>query len=157
VEFAWWNPVLATLEVTLKSRRGDWKVLNANIIIASQAVIWLIAASLLVIAPKTMISFFGSSYTPFTVTLARIFGAELTGLALAGWITRNPSESSTLRGLALSYLICNSLGFIVSLLGWSSGSLQTSAWLLISLYLLYALLFAYLRFAVLVRIDESLK
>lgn len=134
-------------EITVRHR----KVLNANIIIASQAVIWLITASLLVITPKVIVSFFGSSYTPFTITLARIFGAELTGLAFVSWITRNPSESSTLRGLALSYLICNSLGFIVSLFGWLSGSLaQTSGWLLIALYLLYALLFAYLRFVVLV-------
>lgn len=143
---------MAYTEIAARHR----KVSNANIIIASQAVIWLITASLLVITPKVIVSFFGSSYTPFTITLARIFGAELTGLAFVSWITRNPSESSTLRSLALSYLICNSLGFIVSLFGWSSGSLaQTSAWLLIALYLLYALLFAYLRFVVLVRIDDT--
>lgn len=124
--------------------------MNANVIIASQAVIWLIVASLLLVVPKLMVSFFGSSYTPFTITLARIFGAELTGLALVSWITRDPSDSSTLRGLALSYLACNSLGFIVCLLGRLSGTLHTAAWLFIALYLFYAVLFGYLRFVVLV-------
>jgi len=124
--------------------------LNANVIIASQAVIWFILASLLLLAPRLIVSFFGSSYTPFTITLARVFGAELTGLALVSWITRNPPDSSTLRGLALSYLICNSLGFIVCLFGRLSGALQTTAWLFVALYLLYAVLFGYLRFVVLV-------
>lgn len=143
-------------EVVVKSQRGHWKVLNAKIIIASQAVLWLIVAVLLVLFPKLIISFFGSSYTPFTITLARIFGSELTGLALVSWITREPSDSSTLRGLALSYLICNSLAFIACVVGRSSGALvERTAWLLIALYLLYALLFAYLRFVVLVRTDKT--
>jgi hypothetical protein len=119
---------------------------KANFIIASQSVVWLIVAGLLLLAPKLMISFFGSASTPFTVTLARILAAEMTGLALVSWITRNPSDASTLRGLALSYFVCNSLGFIVCLLGRLSGTLQTTAWLLVALYLLYALLFGYLRF-----------
>ena len=124
-------------------------MLNANKIIASQAVLWLLAAVFLVLAPTLIVSFFGSSYTPFTIMLARLFGAELTGLALVSWITRDPSELGTLRGLALSYFICNSLGFFVTLFGTSSGALLRTGWLLIALYLLYALLFAYLRFGVL--------
>ena len=128
-------------------------MLNANKIIASQAIVWLVVAALLVLAPKVIISFFGSSYTPFTITLARLFGAELTGLALVSWITREPSDLSTLRGLALSYFICNSLGFIASVLGSSSGALLRTGWLLIALYLLYALLFAYLRFVALGRTE----
>jgi hypothetical protein len=109
----------------------------------------------LILAPKLIIEFFGSSYTPFTITLARLFGAELTGLALVSWITRDPSESSTLRGLALSYFICNLLGFIACVLGSSSGALLRTGWLLIALYLLYALLFAYLRFVALGKPDLS--
>ena len=124
-------------------------MLNANKIIATQAVLWFVAAVFLVLAPELIVSFFASSYTPFTITLARLFGAELTGLALVSWITRDPSEVSTLRGLALSYFTCNSLGFIVTLFGSSSGALLRTGWLLVVLYLLYALLFAYLRFGVL--------
>lgn len=114
--------------------------------IASQSIIWIIVALFLVLMPEPMLAFFGSSYTPFTVTLARIFGSELTGLALVSWITRETAEPGKLKALLLCYFICNSLGFIVCLLGRQSGALTQAGWCLVGLYLLYALLFAYLRF-----------
>lgn len=120
--------------------------MTASKLIASQALIWIIAALFLVLIPEPMLAFFGTSHTLFTVTLARIFGSELTGLALVSWITRDTAEPGQRNALLLSYFICNSLGFIVSLLGRQSGALTQAGWYLVGLYLIYALLFAYLRF-----------
>lgn len=115
-------------------------------VIASQSVIWLVTALFLVLLPEPMLGFFGTSHTPFTVTLAQIFGSELTGLALVSWITRDTADPRKQNALLLSYFICNSLGFLVCLLGIKAGALRQAGWLLVGLYLLYALLFASLRF-----------
>jgi hypothetical protein len=115
-------------------------------VIASQSVIWLVVALFLVLLPEPLLGFFGTSHTAFTVTLARIFGSELTGLALVSWITRDTADPRKHNALLLSYFICNSLGFIVCLLGRRAGALKEAGWALVALYLVYALLFAYLRF-----------
>jgi hypothetical protein len=115
-------------------------------VIASQSIIWLVVALFLVLLPEPLLGFFGTSHTPFTATLARIFGSELTGLALVSWITRDTADPRKHNALLLSYFICNSLGFIVCLLGRRAGALTEAGWALVGLYLIYALLFAYLRF-----------
>jgi hypothetical protein len=120
--------------------------MSAAKVIASQSIIWLITALFLILLPERMLTFFGTFYTPFTITLAQIFGSELTGLALVSWITRELAEPAKRDALLLSYFICNSLGFIVSLLGRQAGALRPSGWFLVGVYLIYALLFAYLRF-----------
>ena len=118
--------------------------MSSRMIIASQSVIWIIVALFLFLAPETIVTFFGATHTQFTLTLARIFGAELTGLALVSWFTRNPQDPKVLQALLLSYFTCNTLGFIASLLGRMSGTMIPRGWLVVALYLVYALLFAYL-------------
>ena len=118
--------------------------MSARMIIASQSVLWIILALILVLAPESIVTFFGATHTPFTLTLARIFGAELTGLALVSWFTRNPQDPNVLQALLLSYFTCNTLGFIASLIGRMSGTMVPRGWLVVALYFLYALLFAYL-------------
>jgi hypothetical protein len=78
--------------------------------------------------------------------VARIFGAELTGLALVSYFTRHTREPKVLSLLTLSYTICNTLGFVISLHGVITGALNQKAWGLVVLYLIYAVGFAYFHF-----------
>lgn len=118
--------------------------MTPRFVIASQSIIWIIVALLLLLAPGLILTFFGFETSPYIITLARIFGSELAGLALVSWLTKDMAETKILRGLIYSYFTCNTLGFIASLLGRLSGAMLPSGWLVVVLYLLYALLFAYL-------------
>ena len=130
--------------------------MTARIVIYSQAAIWFVVALMLLAYPVAPITLFGASYTPFTVTLANIFGAELMGLALVSWFTRETTNAVLRRHLLLAYFICNSLGFLASLWGRLSGALVSAGWILVALYLLYAVAFAYLRFTPAGRDGDSL-
>ena len=116
-------------------------------VIASQSILWLIVSILLLLAPRYFLGFFGPGITPFGETVAQFFGAELSGFALASWFTRNVESVAVIRRLVSSYIVCNFLGFLVSLTGTLSGRLNSHAWLLVALYLGYALMFSYLCFA----------
>lgn len=116
-----------------------------RIVIDSQAAIWLLLSVMLLLYPEPLLSL-GTSHTPFTATVARIFGAELMGLTLASWFTRHTTDPVVRRHLLFSYFVSNTLGFIVCLWGRLSGTLVPLGWVIVALYLLYAVAFAYLRF-----------
>ncbi len=133
--------------------------MRPSTIIGSQSILWFIIAVPLVAWPEGLLGIFGPELTPLGYVVARIFGAELIGLALASWFTRQPpaylvelvgadrlglqSIRAVERGLFGAYVTSNSLGFLASLRGTLSGTLNSRGWLLVALYLIYALLFAY--------------
>lgn len=117
-----------------------------RIAIDSQAAIWFLLSIMLLVFPEPLLAL-GTSHTPFTVTVARIFGAELMGLTLASWFTRHTADPVVRRHLLFSYFVSNTLGFIVCLWGRLSGTLIPLGWVVVALYLIYAVVFAYLRFA----------
>ena len=106
--------------------------------IASQSVLWIVFASWLLIAPAALLAVLGAESNAVTDLVARIFGAELAGLALVSWFTRNAEELEMQRRLAFSYVVSNTLGFVGSLSGTLAGTFDSLGWLLVALYLIYA-------------------
>ncbi|MES1241950.1 MAG: hypothetical protein ABUT39_10060 [Acidobacteriota bacterium] len=118
--------------------------MSTDTAIRSQAVLWFVVSVVLIAAPRVLLSFLGLEPTSGSLVVARIFGAELISLALVSWITRNPASPRTLRALCLSYVLCNSLGFAVSLQATLAGVMNAFGWVLVALYGLYATGFALL-------------
>jgi hypothetical protein len=115
-------------------------------LIVSQSFLWAAASALLVIAPETILSWFDMPQSPSQHALARVFGAELSGLTLVSYFTRHLVYTPRKKSLALAYAVCNSLGFAVTSGAIIQGSMARFTWALSGLYLIYALAFAYYRF-----------
>jgi hypothetical protein len=120
--------------------------MSVTTFIASQSAIWIVTAFCLIFVTYPFLVFFGHEPQAMTAAVARVFGAELTGLALVSYFTRHTREPKLLSLLTLSYTICNTLGFAISLHGVLTGALNPKAWALVGLYLVYAVGFAYFRF-----------
>ena len=116
--------------------------MQAPFIIASQSIIWVIAALLLLLFPARFTSLLGPDLSDYGLAVTRIFASELMGLAIASGVTR--ASVSCRRGLCWAYVTSNSLGFAVCLAAVLGDVMKPTAWALVVLYLIYALLFAYL-------------
>ena len=121
-------------------------ILQSKTIITSQSAVWIVTAFFLLVLPQPFLTFFGGPPQPLAVAVARIFGAELTGLALVSWFTRHEADPRVLPNILFSYVVSNTLGVVVTSYAIEVGGLNTRAWFLAALYLLYALAFIYLRF-----------
>jgi hypothetical protein len=104
--------------------------------------LWAVFALWLLISPATLLGVLGAETSAVTALVARIFGSELAGLALVSWFTRGAEEVAMQRRLAFSYVVSNTLGFGVSLQGTLAGTFNGLGWVLVVLYLVYAVGFA---------------
>jgi hypothetical protein len=111
--------------------------------ISSQSIIWFGVAALLLGAPGLLSSLlFNGVLNATGLVVSRLFGAELLGLALVSWITRDGGWHP--RALYASYFACNAAGFVVSAGAGAAGLLTPIGWILVPLYLAYATAFAVL-------------
>ena len=113
-------------------------------LIASQSLLWLAAAAWLFLAPDPLLLLFGEGVTRYHAAVARVFGAELAGLGLASWFTRHTADPGVLRGLCWSYFASNTLGFLATFGAVRMGAMNANCWVLVVIYLVYAVAFGYL-------------
>jgi hypothetical protein len=111
--------------------------------IGSQSILWIAAAVLLLVVPEAVISVvFGEPPGVPAIVVARLFGAELTALAIASAVTRDATRLVPGNGLFAAYLASNTLGFAVTIVAAARGVLRPAGMILVPLYLLYAVGFA---------------
>jgi len=96
--------------------------------------------------PEIAMSFFGVTLGPGGVYVARLLGGVLLGVAVLTWSARNAGESEARKAIILSRLVCETLGFIVTLLGQLTGVVNALGWLTVAITLLFALGFGYFQF-----------
>jgi hypothetical protein len=111
--------------------------------IVSQSFLWAAASALLVIAPETILGWFDLPQAAGTSALARVFGAELSGLTLVSYFTRDLIYTQQRKKLAIAYTVSNTLGSLVTIVAGVRGTLGGFIWVLSALYVIYAVAFAY--------------
>lgn len=111
-------------------------------LIASQSTIWIVLALALFLIPEVLGGLVLTSVPASTVAVERLFGAELTGLAISSYLTRGSADLSMRRGLAAAYMTCNTMGTIASASGVLMGGFRPIAWLFVAVYASYAIAFA---------------
>ena len=96
--------------------------------------------------PTLAMKQFGVDNYASTKMIAEFFGAAMIALALVLWFAKDVTDQSVLRGMGVALLLGDLAGLVVSILGTVGGTLRTNAWLLMVLYALFGLGFAYLVF-----------
>jgi hypothetical protein len=116
------------------------------------AIVMLVLAAGLLLAPKTILNLFGLSVgttVNFNTTMnfvAQMLGATLIVPGLLSWFAIN-MEDSAQRSVAISLLIFNAVGFGVSFfVGILPEVMSIAGWILVVLFLLFAVGFAYFLF-----------
>jgi hypothetical protein len=115
--------------------------------VASQSLLWIGMAVLLLAAPRQFCGFFGVTLDAGSLVLARLFAAELTALALVSYFETSRHWPTVPRMAWLAYSASNTIGFLSSLAAVLSGAFNQRGWLIVAAYFLYAAVFV----AVLIR------
>jgi hypothetical protein len=78
--------------------------------------------------------------------LSQFFGVTMLTLGLVLWFVRDVTEPAILKGLAVALLVGSVLGMIVSAIGMFGGLMQKNGWIVILVYFLFALDYAFMLF-----------
>jgi len=97
----------------------------------------------ILIVPNLIYSIFGASLTVGGVFAAREYGSSMMGNLMLTWFARNSQESETRWVIILALFVYDAVGFIVTLLAIISGDLNALGWLIVVIYLFFALGFGY--------------
>lgn len=100
-----------------------------------------------VLAPETLMSFYGATLNDAGILIGRLFGAALIGYASLAWFARNAENSGARRAIVLAYFVGFAIGFGVSLSGQLSGVLNALGWSTVVIYLLFTLGYGYFQFS----------
>jgi hypothetical protein len=109
--------------------------------VATQSLIWIVMAALLLIIPRQFVGWFGPVLDSGSVVLARVFAAELTALAFVSYFETSKHWPAFPRMAWLAYTLSNSVAFIVTLSAVRSGAFNVRGWLIVAAYFLYAAVF----------------
>lgn len=109
----------------------------------AKAVIVLVFGIGFVILPETLLAFYGTSVGQGGILMSRLFGQAFILLGILLWFARNTTESTTQRAFVLAVFVGDVIGFIITLMGQLSNTMNVLGWLNVALYLVLALGFGY--------------
>ncbi len=117
------------------------------------AIVMLVFAAGLLLAPKTILGLFGltvGATVKFNASMnlvAQLLGAVLIVPGLLSWFAGGMEEIGARRSVAISLLVFNVVGFGVSFfVGMLPKVMAAGGWILVVLFLLFAVGFAYFLF-----------
>ena len=111
-----------------------------------KAIVCLCLGVPIVIAPNLLYSVFGATLAAGGVFAAREYGASLIGNLILTWFARNSQESDARWAMILALCVYDAIGVVVTLMALVSGAVNLLAWLVVAVYLFFALAFGYFLF-----------
>ena len=93
--------------------------------------------------PDFVYSIFGGTLAAGGAFAAREYAASMLGNLMLTWFARNSQASGTRWAMILALCVYDAVGFIVTLIAMFSGAINTLGWLIVLIYLFFAVGFGY--------------
>jgi hypothetical protein len=116
-----------------------------TLLLLNSLIAFLFGAAFLIV-PTMAITQFGVDNYASTKMLAQFFGTAMIALGLILWFAKDVTDESVQRGIGISLLLGALAGLIVTIIGTVGGTLRANGWILMIVYVLFGLGFAYLVF-----------
>lgn len=108
---------------------------------------FLFGVAFLFVSPIALKQFGVDNYAS-TRLMAQFFGAAMLALGIVLWFAKDIAEPALQRGLSIALLVGAAAGLIVTILGTTAHTLRELGWVVMLIYALFALGYAYLIFLV---------
>jgi len=108
-----------------------------------KAVVCLTLGTIILVAPEFLYSIFGTTLAAGGIFAAREYGASLFGNMLVTWFARKAAASEARKAIILGLCVYDAIGFLVTLIATITGVLNPLGWLVVVLYLFFAVAFGY--------------
>ncbi|MGA9399210.1 MAG: hypothetical protein WBV22_13250 [Anaerolineaceae bacterium] len=117
--------------------------MSFKLLMIIKAVVCLTLGTIILVAPEFLYSIFGTTLAAGGVFAAREYGASLFGNMLVTWFARKAAASEARKAIILGLCVYDAIGFIVTLIATIAGVLNPLGWLVVVLYLFFAVAFGY--------------
>jgi hypothetical protein len=108
-----------------------------------KAIVCLCFGIPILLVPNFTYSIFGATLAAGGVFTAREYGASMMGNLMLTWFARNSQESDARWAIILALFLYDAVGFVVTLIAIMSGAVNWHGWLIVVIYLFFALGFGY--------------
>jgi fatty-acid desaturase len=108
-----------------------------------KAIVCLCLGISILLVPEFIYSIFGGTLAAGGVFAAREYGASMMGNLMLTWFARNSQKSDIRWAIILALFVYDAVGAVITLIAIISGALNPLAWLIVALYLFFALGFGY--------------
>jgi hypothetical protein len=108
-----------------------------------KAIVCLCFGVSILFVPNFVYSIFGATLAAGGVFTAREYGASMMGNLMLAWFARNSQESDARWAIILALFIYDAVGVVITLIAIFSGALNSLGWLIVLIYLFFAVGFGY--------------
>ncbi len=91
-----------------------------------------------VVAPGPTADMYGVALSPGGLLMARLYGAAFISFGVITFQARDAADSVARRAIALGFVVGNTIGAVIELLGITSGVQNALGWSSVALYLIFA-------------------
>ena len=117
--------------------------MSFKLLMLIKAAVCMVLGAIILVAPEFLYSIFGTTLAAGGVFAAREYGASLFGNMLVTWFARKATASAARKAIILGLCVYDAIGFIVTLIATITGVLNPLGWLVVVLYLFFAIAFGY--------------
>lgn len=96
---------------------------------------------LLLAVPSVIYGLLGAALSPGGAFAAREYAAAMLGILMLTWFARNAAESPARKAIILALFVYDAIGVIITALAVLQGTLNALGWLIVIVYLFFALAF----------------
>jgi len=108
-----------------------------------KAIVCICLGLCVLFAPNFIYSIFGATLAAGGVFAAREYGASMMGNLMLTWFARNSEGSDARWAIILALCVYDAVGSIITLLAIFSGAINSLGWLIVLIYLFFAVGFGY--------------
>jgi hypothetical protein len=112
-------------------------------LMVTKSIVCMVLGAIILAVPSILYGIFGAALTAAGAFAAREYGASLIGNMLVTWFVRNAKDSDARRAIVLGLCVYDGIGFLVTLAAVITGLINPLGWLVVILYLFFALGFGY--------------
>lgn len=117
--------------------------MSLKTILVIKAIVCLCLGTAILAVPEFVYSIFGATLAAGGIFAAREYAASMIGNLMLTWFARNAQESDARWAMILALCVYDAVGFVITIIAILSGAVNSLAWLVVLLYLFFAIGFGY--------------
>ena len=123
--------------------------MNYRMLLFLNAFVAVLLGAAFLLVPSRVLNLFGTETFVATLLMSRFFGTAMLALGLLLWFAKDITEQAARTGIGIALMVGATAGLVVTIVGTfaSNAVIRSNGWIVMLIYVLFGLGYAYLVFA----------
>jgi len=123
--------------------------MNYRMLLFLNAFVAVLLGAAFLLVPSRVLNLFGTETFVATLLMSRFFGTAMLALGLLLWFAKDITEQAARTGIGIALMVGATAGLVVTIVGTfaSNAVIRSNGWIVMLIYILFGLGYAYLVFA----------